>query len=465
MNKELPSERGQILVLLVLALMGLLGFTALAIDGGMIYADRRYMQSAADASSLAGASMAAQYIEDHGYKTLDFNCSLSVVPGMLADAEATAQLKAQGNGFIDIPIDDTVGTVGGPDYGINATCNFGTNKVEVLVMISKETDTSFVQLFTSAPTRNTVRSISEAEPGFTAGSGAAIISTSFDCATNKGGVKFDGTPKTIINAGGIYSNSCTVFKGSTYVDVKDGDINYYEDSYWLKTGACPDPDKCMVSPEPTPVSEYHPITFATIEPPVCEDSTSDPTVKNISVSTGDDTTIDPGYYGSIRMTGKGKLTLNPGLYCVSEEITVGDGEMSGEGITIYYTNTEPKSGDGIFITGGLIKLVAQNETPAPPVTSGGPGSVEDMLIYLGKDSDARIELKGNGGSYFAGTVYAPSSNIFIGGTPDLVDADKEVVFKTSIIGYDVTVGGTASLSITYEKDMDYSVPASMQLIK
>ncbi|HBA92561.1 MAG TPA: hypothetical protein DCZ08_12735 [Anaerolineaceae bacterium] len=138
--------------------------------------------------------------------------------------------------------------------------------------------------------------------------------------------------------------------------------------------------------------------------------------------------------------------------------------MSGEGITIYYTNTDPKSGDGIFITGGLIKLVAQNETPVE-VTPGGPGSVEDMLIYLGKDSDARVELKGNGGSYFAGTVYAPSSNIFIGGTPDLIDENKEVVFKTSIIGYDVTVGGTAKLSITYEKDMDYSVPASMQLIQ
>ena len=464
MNKGLSSERGQILVLLVLALMGLLGFTALAIDGGMIYADRRYMQSAADASSLAGASVAAQYIEDHGYKTLDFNCSLSVVPGMLADAEAAAQLKAQGNGFDDIPIDNTVGTEAGPDYGINATCNFGTNKVEVLVMISNETDTSFVQLFTSAPMRNTVRSISEAEPGFTAGSGAAIISTSFDCATNKGGVKIDGTPKVIINVGGIYSNSCTVFKGSTYVDVKAGEINYYQDSYWLKTGTCPDLDKCMVSPEPTPVAAYHPITFATIEPPVCEDSTSDPTVKNIFVNTGDNVTIDPGYYGSIKMTGKGILTLNPGLYCVSEEIAVGDGEMSGDGITIYYTNTEPKSGDGIFITGGLIKLVAQNEEPVV-VTPGGPGSVEDMLIYLGKDSDARIELKGNGGSYFAGTVYAPSSNIFIGGTPDLVDENKDVVFKTSIIGYDVTVAGTANLSITYEKDMDYSVPASMQLIK
>ena len=68
-------------------------------------------------------------------------------------------------------------------------------------------------------------------------------------------------------------------------------------------------------------------------------------------------------------------------------------------------------------------------------------------------------------SYLRKYINTAAINIFIGGTPDLIDENKDVVFKTSIIGYDVTVGGTANLSITYEKDMDYSVPASMQLIQ
>ena len=40
-NRQLPSERGQAMILIVLAIVGLVGITALAVDGGMYYADRR----------------------------------------------------------------------------------------------------------------------------------------------------------------------------------------------------------------------------------------------------------------------------------------------------------------------------------------------------------------------------------------------------------------------------------------
>ena len=52
--KNRPEE-GQVLVLLVLGMIGLLAFTALAIDGGMILVERRSAQNAADASSLTGS--------------------------------------------------------------------------------------------------------------------------------------------------------------------------------------------------------------------------------------------------------------------------------------------------------------------------------------------------------------------------------------------------------------------------
>ncbi len=50
------SEGGQASVLLAFAFIALLGFTALAIDGGMIYSNRRHAQNGSDASSLAGGS-------------------------------------------------------------------------------------------------------------------------------------------------------------------------------------------------------------------------------------------------------------------------------------------------------------------------------------------------------------------------------------------------------------------------
>jgi uncharacterized membrane protein len=49
------TEKGQALVLIVLAIVGLLGFAALALDGGMLLSERRRAQNAADAGVLAAA--------------------------------------------------------------------------------------------------------------------------------------------------------------------------------------------------------------------------------------------------------------------------------------------------------------------------------------------------------------------------------------------------------------------------
>ncbi len=53
----------RVMGLLVLAMVALLGFTALAVDGSMVYSDRRFAQSGSDASSLAGGAEAADVID------------------------------------------------------------------------------------------------------------------------------------------------------------------------------------------------------------------------------------------------------------------------------------------------------------------------------------------------------------------------------------------------------------------
>lgn len=49
------EEKGQSMVLVVLCLVGLVGFLALALDGGASFAARRQMQNAADSAAIAGA--------------------------------------------------------------------------------------------------------------------------------------------------------------------------------------------------------------------------------------------------------------------------------------------------------------------------------------------------------------------------------------------------------------------------
>jgi len=49
------QEKGQAVVIIALALVGLIGFLALVIDGGAAFAARRQMQNAADSAAIAGA--------------------------------------------------------------------------------------------------------------------------------------------------------------------------------------------------------------------------------------------------------------------------------------------------------------------------------------------------------------------------------------------------------------------------
>ena len=49
------QERGQALILIVFAAVGLFAFAALAIDGSRVFSDRRHAQNAADTAVMAAA--------------------------------------------------------------------------------------------------------------------------------------------------------------------------------------------------------------------------------------------------------------------------------------------------------------------------------------------------------------------------------------------------------------------------
>ena len=55
MKHKRITDRGQVLIIFVFAVIGLIGMTGLAIDGGMIFSDRRQAQNAADTAALAGS--------------------------------------------------------------------------------------------------------------------------------------------------------------------------------------------------------------------------------------------------------------------------------------------------------------------------------------------------------------------------------------------------------------------------
>ncbi len=90
MEKSLRAERGQVLVIMVFAIVALLVVAGLAIDGGAVFLERRRMQNAADAASLAGARRLAEAMcDDESPEATDL--------AILAEVTDYAQLNGVGD--------------------------------------------------------------------------------------------------------------------------------------------------------------------------------------------------------------------------------------------------------------------------------------------------------------------------------------------------------------------------------
>lgn len=138
MEKKRLSESGQALVLLVLGFVGLIGFTALAIDGGMVYADRRDAQNAADTASLAGALAKAN---GENLYTAAFN-------------------RADSNGYDNNGTTNIVEVYNPPTSG-----QYAGNSEYIQVFITASVDTALIHFVYSGPVQNTVEAVARVIPG------------------------------------------------------------------------------------------------------------------------------------------------------------------------------------------------------------------------------------------------------------------------------------------------------------
>jgi Flp pilus assembly protein TadG len=94
-------EKGQALILIALAAIGLFAFAALAIDGSMAFSDKRQAQNAADTAALAAARSRASsngYAQNGTTQVVEVylcnNASASCT-GLSADADLTQYIQVK----------------------------------------------------------------------------------------------------------------------------------------------------------------------------------------------------------------------------------------------------------------------------------------------------------------------------------------------------------------------------------
>lgn len=428
MNTKTSSkeESGQVLILLTIGLVALLGLTALALDGGLIYADRRYDQNVADAAAFAGAGAAALQMENRAITDGNFNCSNSDMAQVKTAAAKEAISRAARNGFaIDQDLADL--------NGISIDCDVSTVQgivdqyVNVHVTITSSVKTSFAHLFYTGEIKNTVEAVARARPRSNLAKGYAIVATD---TSDPEAILFDGNVDIFVDGGGIISNAGIRHNGGPKITVTPNTLPIH---YATTCTKCDnkffDPD---VSKAPARVSGFD------IQPPDCD--------LLPSRTYSGEATLQPGRFSAIKVTGNKNLELEPGLYCIDGEFSVQNGDLTGVGVTIYMKAGRFK------VTGGKVNLAAP--------TGEAPPAIRNVVIYAAKGNNKDIFLEGNSGSTFTGTIYGPDSVIDLGGTGDI-----EPSYHTQIIGRTIKVHGNAAVRIQFEPDLNYTRPTYLELYR
>ncbi len=90
------GERGQAIVILALAMIGLLGIVGLALDGGMLYWNQRRAQNGADAAAVAGTTALVDAVITKGYA-----CGTVSESAILAQVQKYATNNEVPNGQVE----------------------------------------------------------------------------------------------------------------------------------------------------------------------------------------------------------------------------------------------------------------------------------------------------------------------------------------------------------------------------
>ncbi len=393
------QEKGQALVLIALAAVGLFAFAALAIDGSMAFSDKRRAQNAADAAALAGALAHAR----------------------TNDISAAALARATSNGYDDNGTSNevTVTIVDAP----SGTCPYNIQGKEIKVDIVSHVNTTLARVIGRYQVTNAVTATAKVCGLYTGPpfDGNAVVSLARD------GKGYDGTgtPHWIIQGGGIFSNS-----SSSNAAYCNGATEIYAPSVTVVGGTDLRCHGVHIGSTAGGASPYTSASIAAFMP-------RQPACNGTAAFSGGQWHPQSGADGS-RVAFSGNMDFAPGLYCVTNSPGPYHGQITGSEVTFYIMRRDFEMK---FNGGG-------NLTASAPTS----GEYEGILLYLAPQFDAngnliqtqQIDMRGNGTGDVVGTIWAPSANVTMFGN------SGTGAFKSQLIAYRVDSGGTANIKIFYD---------------
>ncbi len=461
MNK-IKSQKGQAIILIAFAVVGLVGFAALAIDGGRVLSDRRHAQNAADTSAFAAA---LAKIQGQNYVT-------------------AAQTRAASNGY---------------NNGVNATvevnlCNAtgvtcqglpgGANPAEYIqVKIKSIIPATFARVIGRRELESNVEAVARA---------SSVTSNPFVQGAALAAYKQDGIgifghgggDLTIIGSG-MFSNSDQT--GCPNGSMKlTGSINYHVDTGYVSAGDVCSGNNTDLGTNPNIQEQIAQVPTPSYNIPapsfVCGGVPNPMKIGN---------EYQPGTYNDLTINSSGDWSFAPGSYCFNGAVKFTKGNITANGVNFRLNSGSSLSvtganvnfscsdmiihsagGSGISFRGGATDCngitffletgdVDLNGNSSNIFKAPTSGDYKGLLIYLPEGNTNSIAINGTSGSQYTGSIIGISSAVSITGSSDSAGYNVQVIANT------IDLGGTSNITIEYDPAVIFNPPQypTIELIK
>lgn len=453
------SEKGQAIILIVFAIIGLVGMTGLTVDGGQVYSDRRQAQSAADTAAYA-AGLA---------KIRDTN------------VVTAGQQRAAGNGFTNDGTDSVVLVENPPlsgDYAcasIPDTCN-----EYIQVTITSNVPLTFSRLIGKSQSTNTVHAVAHVTPGVvgTYYDGAAIVALKED---GNDTFNVNGNFDLDVKGSGTFVNS----NSKCAMDAKGHGRIKVDTRHSVVGTACKNGNVDMQDP-------VHKSEQVTSVPDIDISMPSITCSGNGSVS---HKTVYPGNFpNGLNLNDYGNYTFAPGNYCINN----GNVSING-GINVTANNVNFQIDNGSFSVNGNSNVhadnmvihvvsgsnsgisfngtssntcthstfiaekgsVSWNGNVANTFTAPTSGSYKGLLLYMPQSNTNVLTLNGNSQNHITGSMIAPAADVKIKGNCGTHG------LHTQIIGATIEVSGDSETVIDFDPEEQYQTyqPPTVELVQ
>jgi len=424
--KALPSERGQAMVLIVFAIIGLFGMAALAIDMGQIYSARRNAQNAADAAALAAAYDA------------------SAGSQINATAKQIAFDMTKTNGFNNDQVTNWVLVNNPPvDGAYCGSCGGISNPEEYYqVKITVRAKPIFAQLVFKGVEQVSVEAVAHSSTATDISSGNALMSLS----NADGSMVLNGNTKVNIKGGNIRSDGDLTKDGCAgAITVESGSIYYGKNAADGFKG-CDSPFN--IAPDYSPAVNVS----GFIEPacPKKADTASWLSGDGYKYKKDDTYGATTYYYESglpSAKGGKSVVTLPAGIHCIDGGI--GKGEYEGTDVLIVLL-----SGD-IQQTGGD----SFNFSAATDIKDANGTQFGGLVFYAPPSNKSTFKFGGNSDLYLYGTFFAPGADCNVGGS------EKGQALHSAIICNTITDHGEPTVKIDFAPEQLFHFPPRVELVQ